>query len=163
MTTTGNIDLLRLEEAVISTVYGKQCLIIPTAPNDIYVPTSEDGTPRAARLGIIVADRREPSQYGDTQYVKQSLSKQFRENPANHDLIERRKSVFLGDLRPFQAQTANVADASQGLAGNPWQQPSQPAYAHLGLASNFPPNQPDVTFPPADPDSRSQQFADMLK
>lgn len=107
----GSIDLLKLENACVISVPGKSTVkrgvFIPLEENDIYVSTTESLKPKSAYIGLNVMQRREVSQYDKTHYCKQSLSRDFRS--AFPELAEKKKSVYLGDFKPFVIESGNAA------------------------------------------------------
>lgn len=77
-----DLNLLKLEKACILSVQGKfetkKGVFIPIEDNDIYVSVEGD-KPKAAYLSVTAWESRE-EKFGQTHYVKQSFSKQFRES-----------------------------------------------------------------------------------
>lgn len=103
MNLTGSIDLLRLEKACVATLKGVRCVVIPVDMNDIYVSADKETLEaRGAFLGFNVYERREPSERGETHYIKQSFSKNFREGKSNE--YEERKKVYIGGAKPNEYQ-----------------------------------------------------------
>lgn len=120
MDLTGSINLLALgkeqteatSKAFVATLHGVECVIIPTIANDIYVRRDDSGAISAAYLQLNVSEKREADQYGKTHYAKQSFSKFFRENHA--DMVEAKKSIYLGDFKPFQYSQPTAPEIQQG-------------------------------------------------
>ncbi|MGL5980566.1 MAG: hypothetical protein ACRCZY_06775 [Phocaeicola sp.] len=110
MNLQGSIDLLKLERAGVATIKGLKCLIIPIEENDIYITADEDLKAKGAFISLSVCERREISQYGKTHYAKQSVGKDFREN--NKEIAERKKSVYLGDFKPFEFEAEAQPEVS---------------------------------------------------
>jgi hypothetical protein len=79
MNLTGNVNLLKLEKAGIATIKNKKCVVIPIEENDLYVSMDENLKAKAVYLNVNINERREPSQYGNTHYCKQYLSKQYKD------------------------------------------------------------------------------------
>lgn len=94
MNLTGNVNLLKLEKAGIATIKNKKCVVIPIEENDLYVSMDENLKAKAVYLNVNINERREPSQYGNTHYCKQYLSKQYKD--ANKAEAEAKSKVYLG-------------------------------------------------------------------
>lgn len=77
-----DLNLLKLDKACILSVQGKfetkKGVFIPIDDNDIYVSVEGD-KPKAAYLNITAWESRE-EKFGQTHYIKQSFSKQYRES-----------------------------------------------------------------------------------
>lgn len=94
MNLTGSVNLLKLEKAGIATIKNKKCVVIPIEENDLYVSMDENLKAKAVYLNVNINERREPSQYGNTHYCKQYLSKQYKD--ANKAEAEAKSKVYLG-------------------------------------------------------------------
>ena len=79
MNLTGSVNLLKLEKAGIATIKNKKCVVIPIEENDLCVSIDENLKAKAVYLNVNINERREPSQYGNTHYCKQYLSKQYKD------------------------------------------------------------------------------------
>ena len=106
MNYNANLNLLKLKAAICD-VSGKsgqpvKCVVIPIEENDIYASVGDDGKVKGAYLSISLFETKQESQFGDTHMVKQSHSKQWREN---HDEEERRNEPILGNAKPMKTQT----------------------------------------------------------
>ncbi len=102
MNLQGSVDLLKLELAGITTINGKECLVIPVKENDIYVSVDENLKPKAAYLGLSIFERRETGKYGDTHNVKQSFSKEFREK-IGVDAVK--SKPYIGNFKPLEIRS----------------------------------------------------------
>ena len=103
-----DIDLLKFTNAGIVSIQGrgevKKCVVIPIEDNDIYVSAEEQtGKARAAYLHLTAWKSRE-EKFGQTHYVTQSLSQEYKE--AHHN--EERRPI-LGNGKPVQMQSNNAA------------------------------------------------------
>lgn len=108
MNIQGSIDLMKLEKVARVNVKGQECILIPIGYNDITVRTGKDGKEQAF-LSLNVLERKEPSQYGHTHYVKQGFTAEYR--TAKPQDYEEKKKVYLGDMKPsvFETNTQSVA------------------------------------------------------
>lgn len=107
MNLKGSIDLLKLEKAGIATIKNKKCIVIPIEENDLYVSMDENLKAKSVYLGLNINERREPSQFGNTHYCKQSLSRQYRET--NKTEAETKSKVYLGDFKPYEFEGSSNA------------------------------------------------------
>lgn len=78
-----DLDVLKLDGAFVADIKGKsstrRCVCIPIEENDIFVSKEEQtGKPKAAYLHL-TAWKMQEERYGQTHYIRQSLSKEFRE------------------------------------------------------------------------------------
>lgn len=111
MNLKGSIDLLKLEKTAVMTINGnsgpKRCLVIPIDDNDIYISADQStGKARSAYLSLNIYERKEPSKYGKTHYVKQSLSKNYREM-ADEELVKKKNDIYFGDFEQFTFEGSN--------------------------------------------------------
>lgn len=91
----GNINLARLTNVGCANIHGVPCVVIPVRENDIYVAQDENGEYKHISVSVNIWENKEGAdQYGNTHYVQQNFSKEFREN--NPD-----KKVYLGNLKPI--------------------------------------------------------------
>jgi hypothetical protein len=105
MNVEGNIDLLKLRQATVMSIKGKnglvKCVVVPVEINDIYVTADDTGKARSARLGLAISSRKEISQYGHTHYCKQRFSKNYND-AVSQEVIEENKKIYLGDFKEFE-------------------------------------------------------------
>lgn len=117
MNLTSNVNLMRLKMAAVTTINGKECLVLPIAENDLYCTRDESGKPKGVFLGLNHWENRQPSRYGDTHSIKQNHSKEFREAMTEE---QRRAESYLGHSKPLgQAQPTTAAAAPQQPAEKP--------------------------------------------
>jgi hypothetical protein len=86
----GSIDLLKLVKSCVVDIKGVKCVVIPVEFNDIYVSKDEENKAKGAYLSLNIWQRREPSKYGKTHYVKPSFRKEFLERLTE----EQRKALY---------------------------------------------------------------------
>lgn len=110
----GSIDLLKYENSCVvalkskATGTTKRGVFIPLKENDVYVTEDEQHKATHAFAGLLINQRREPSQYGKTHYCKQSLSKLFIES--DKELAAKRSQVYLGDFEPYNFEGGNASE-----------------------------------------------------
>ena len=84
-----NINLLKLKNACIITVKGKTTskkgIFIPIQENDLFVAMDEEFKPKGVHLGLSSWELKQKGQYGDTHLLKQSFSKDFREQMSEEE------------------------------------------------------------------------------
>ena len=114
MNLTGSVNLLKLEKAGIATIKNKKCVVIPIEENDLYVSMDENLKAKAVYLNVNINERREPSQYGNTHYCKQYLSKQYKD--ANKTEAEAKSKVYLGDFKPYEFEAFRECRSYGGSA-----------------------------------------------
>lgn len=110
---TGNlnidIDLLKFANAGVLSIQGrgqvKKCVVIPIEDNDIYVSADEQDKAKAAYLHMTAWKSKE-EKFGQTHYVTQSLSKEYKEKHPNEE-----RRPILGNGRPVEIQSNNAAQA----------------------------------------------------
>ena len=112
---TGSIDMLKLSRAGIATIKGLKCLVIPIQENDIYITADENLKPKSAFIGINVIARREVSQYGKTHYIKQNLSKEYKDAYGPEVVSQK---PYLGDMKPFVFENSNAANNVEAPSEN---------------------------------------------
>lgn len=109
----GSIDLLKLRKTCVVEIKGVKCVIIPVNENDINVTMTEDLKPKSAFLSMNIMERREPSKYGHTHYIKPYYRMHFLDQFPTEDEKKAVRNVYLGDLKPLEfgapmaEQTAN--------------------------------------------------------
>lgn len=108
MTTyNGKLNLLKLKNAFIATVQGraqqKRCLCIPIEDNNLFITAGEDLKARGAYIDFIAWENQQPSKYGDTHSLRQSLAKEVRERMTDEEL----KAVpYIGNMKPYTVENA---------------------------------------------------------
>lgn len=110
----GNINLLRLKNAGVMKVKGKEsiklCIVIPIEDNDIYINKKEEtGELTTANLSVAISQRREISKFGQTHSARLSFSQRFREAYPE----DTKDAVYIGDFKEFAPRPA-----SEVAAGN---------------------------------------------
>ena len=65
---------------------------------------------KAVYLNVNINERREPSQYGNTHYCKQYLSKQYKD--ANKAEAGAKSKVYLGDFKPYEFESCFLLKAT---------------------------------------------------
>lgn len=101
----GNINLARLTNVGCATIKGVPCVVVPIKENDIFVSKDETGAYKHISLSVNIWENKEGAdQWGNTHYVQQNYSKEFRE--ANPD-----RKTYLGNMKPivFNQQQADVS------------------------------------------------------
>lgn len=98
-----DLNLLKFENAFITDIQGKKevkrCVCIPVAENDIFVSVDQQtGRAKAAYLHMTAWKSRE-EKYGQTHYITQSFSKEYREA---HPNMERKP--ILGNGKPVETK-----------------------------------------------------------
>lgn len=108
MTTfTGKINLLRLKNSCIVTVKGKSAtkkgVFIHIEDNNLFITAGEDLKAKGAYIDFIAWENQQPSKYGDTHSLRQSLAKEVRERMTDDEL----KSVpYIGNMKPYTVENA---------------------------------------------------------
>lgn len=83
------VNLLKLSNAGVATIHGKECVVIPIADNWLYKGQN------SVYLDMAMWSRREQGKFGDTHYIKQSMPKQWRAANPNG------QTPILGDAKPI--------------------------------------------------------------
>lgn len=103
------LNALKLRNAGVLTIKGhtssKRCLVVPIDDNNLFVSANADGTPKAVYLDLNAYALREPK-YDQTHLVKQSISKEVRENMTKEQLDA---VPILGGMKPFDNTPVNAA------------------------------------------------------
>lgn len=106
------INLLKFKNSGVINIKGstesKQCVVIPIEDNHLYLSVDESLKPKGVYIDAVAWENNQPSQYGDSHGIRQSLSKEVRDKMTDDEL----KAVpFIGNARPMviQQQTANVS------------------------------------------------------
>ena len=94
---SASVDLLKLPKVGVKEINGYQCLVIPITLSGINLKVDDNLNPVSANLYLNINERRNVGNYGQTHFVKQGFSKEFRES--NKELVEQCKQVYLGDGR----------------------------------------------------------------
>ena len=114
MTTfSGKINLLRLRNSCIVTVKGKaqakRGVFIPIEDNNLFVSVDEDLKPKGAYIDFTAWENQQPSKYGDTHSLRQSIPKEVRERMTED---EQRAIPYFGNMKPFTVENASaIVDA----------------------------------------------------
>ena len=103
-----DLNLLKFTNAGVLTIKGretsKKCVVIPVEDNDIFISMDEQtGRAKAAYLHL-TAWKSQEEKYGQTHYVTQNLSQEYKDAHQN----EERKPI-LGNAHPVQLQNNNMA------------------------------------------------------
>lgn len=104
------LNLMKLSRAGIMQIQGRgevlRCLVIPVEENHIFVSTDEQtNRPKAAYLDLTAWEMQNPK-YEETHMIKQSLSKEVREQMTD----EQKKAMpILGGLKPVNFEAHNGA------------------------------------------------------
>lgn len=96
-----DINLMKLSRTGVASIHGVKCVVIPVEENDIYIGLDEQNKAKSAHLHITAWENKNGvSQYGDTHYIKNSYSKEFRE--AHPEITK--DSPIIGNGKPIQQQ-----------------------------------------------------------
>lgn len=115
-----DINLMKLSRVGVASIHGVKCVVIPAEENDIYIGVDEQNKAKSAHLHLSAWENKNGvSQYGDTHYVKNSYSKEFRE--AHPDVTK--DSPIIGNAKPIQTQgngasTVTAPSIDNGLDDN---------------------------------------------
>lgn len=103
----GKIDLLKLKNACVISVNGKsgakKGVFIPIEDNSIFVSTDENNKAKGAYFNFAVFENKQPTKFGDTHMIKQSLGKDEQSNMSEE---EKRAMPILGNMKPMKMQKA---------------------------------------------------------
>ncbi len=104
-----DLDVLKFDGAFIMAIKGKattkRCVCIPIEENDIYVSKDDaTGKPKAAYVHLTAWKAKE-ERFGQTHYVKQSLSKEFKEKYPD----KAKDRLILGNGKPADVPNNNAA------------------------------------------------------
>lgn len=90
------VDLLKFAGAKVVTVKGEQAILIPTELNqELFVGQ------KGAYMNLTAIELKEPSQYGDTHFIKGNLPRDVFDKMSEE---ERRSQPILGNMRALDAQ-----------------------------------------------------------
>ncbi len=116
----GSVNLAKLNNVGIMSVKGKsgavkKCVVIPIEDNDIFVKVSTktrtDGQQYESRifgLGVECYEKKEIDQYGNSHYLKRSVSKEYL-NSHSQEEVEAMNKTYLGDMKPVEIPSSNQA------------------------------------------------------
>jgi hypothetical protein len=108
-----NIDLLKFENACVAKIHDVECVVIPIKRNDLYVSLDYNFKPKGVYFNVDVLARQEIGEYGDSHYIKQNLSKEFRESTDfQGDYKNKRQSVFFGNGKPLVFEKKSLEQAN---------------------------------------------------
>ena len=114
-----DLNLLKLEKACILSVQGKfetkKGVFIPIEDNDIYVSVEGD-KPKAAYLSVTAWESRE-EKFGQTHYVKQSFSKQFRESAGEETI---KNKPIIGNGKAIVVKEVNTDYKAPEIEADPF-------------------------------------------
>ncbi len=105
-----SINLLRYKVARVMNVGGVPCVVLPIEHNDLYAKMDERNQVSAVYLNCSVWETKEPSKYGDTHYVKQSHSKEYREAQSEES---KRQEPIIGNMKPMESRSLSTAVVEQ--------------------------------------------------
>lgn len=120
----GSLNLAKLTNVGLMNVKGKtgttkKCVVIPIEDNDIFVKVSEKTDTNGAKftskifgLGVEVYEKRETDQYGNSHYLKRSVSKEYI-NSHSQEEVDAMSKTYLGDMKPVEIPSSNQAATIQ--------------------------------------------------
>lgn len=99
---SGKLNLLKLKNACIITIQGKaqakRGVFIPIEDNNLFISADENLKAKGAYLDFNAWENQQPSKYGDTHSLRQSLPKELRDKMTDEEL----KAVpYFGNMKPF--------------------------------------------------------------
>ena len=100
----GRIDLTTWINVGFMTVEGstgvkKLCVVIPIEDNDIYAPWDEaTGKYKAAHLGVLANERQTVGEYGETFFMRPSVSNKYAEK--HPEEAEKLRKAYCGYFKP---------------------------------------------------------------
>ena len=108
-----DLNLLKFDNAFIRDIQGraatKRCVCIPIEDNDIFI-SKDDATGRAKAAYLhLTAWKSQEERYGETHYVKQSLSKEYKKAHPE----ESKNKPILGNGKPTDMPNNNAANTIQ--------------------------------------------------
>ena len=116
----GSVNLAKLNNVGIMNVKGKsgatkKCIVIPVEDNDIFVKVSNktrtDGQQYESKiygLGVEVYEKKDVDQFGNSHYLKRSVSKEYLNTHSQAD-VKAMNKTYLGDLKPVEIPSSNQA------------------------------------------------------
>lgn len=107
-----DLDLLKFDKSFIIDIPGKsavkRCVCIPIEDNDLYISKDDvTGKAKAAYLHLTAWKSRE-EKFGQTHYVRQSLSEDYKKA---HTPEELKAKPILGNGKPAQVPNNNAANS----------------------------------------------------
>lgn len=107
-----NVNLLKLDKATVMEIKNHngenvKCVVLPIEANDLYASVNQSTGQPSVYLSLSAWENREKGKYGDTHYIKQSHSKQWRE--ANPDT----KTPIIGNGKIIQPVGLDQVKANQ--------------------------------------------------
>lgn len=107
-----DLDLLKFENSFVMDIRGKQqtkhCVCIPIEENDLYISKNEQTGRAKAAYVHLTAWKSQEEKFGQTHYVKQAMSKEWREAHTKEELKAR---AILGNGKPAQFENNNAAQS----------------------------------------------------
>lgn len=104
----GKINLLKLKNACIVSVKGKTAskrgVFIPIEDNCLFISADENLKAKGAYIDINVWENQQPSKYGDTHGIRQSLSRKIIEKMTDD---EKKAIPYIGNMKPFESVNAS--------------------------------------------------------
>ena len=124
------LDLLKFRNSALIDLQRNgapvKCIVIPVEENSIFIGKGN----KSAYAGFRASTMRTNDQYGNTHYIKLSLSKQAY-MALNDD--EKKNQPFFGSMKPIGSYTNNGGNSGQG---NPKQSPQQNNYNNSASSTN---------------------------
>lgn len=107
-----DLDLLKFENSFVMDIRGKQqtkrCVCIPIEENDLYISKNEQTGRAKAAYVHLTAWKSQEEKFGQTHYVKQAMSKEWREAHTKEELKAR---AILGNGKPALFENNNAAQS----------------------------------------------------
>ena len=107
MNYSGKLNLLKFRNSCIVSVQGrkekKRGVFIPIEDNNLFISADDNLRPKGAYLDFIAWENQQPSKYGDTHSLRQSLAKEVRERMTEE---EQKAIPYFGNMRPYELQNA---------------------------------------------------------
>lgn len=99
----GKLDFLKLKNACVISVNGKsgakKGVFVPIEDNGLFVTTDENNKAKGAYFNFAVFENKQPTKFGDTHMIKQSLDKDTRSKMSEE---ERRSIPIIGNMKPLE-------------------------------------------------------------
>lgn len=113
MNYSGKINLLKMQNACIVSVKGKSAtkrgVFIPIDDNNLFISADADLKPKAAYIDIAVWENKQPTRFGDTHSIRQSLPKDVLERMTDE---EKKAIPYIGNMKPFEQVNASNSVAA---------------------------------------------------
>lgn len=108
MTTfSGKLNLLKFKGACVISVKGhagvKKGVFIPIDDNHIFISADDTNKAKGAYIDFMAFENKQPSKYGDTHMIKQSIDKDTRSKMSEE---EKRAMPILGNMKPMELQNS---------------------------------------------------------